>query len=443
MNRMRPVHLTIGALAALAPAVRPPQAPATRPAISWSFIFNSADSATSWQGRQGGTLIFTKTADGAGALRFEGPAGAVMHGPDFTNLPAILQSDTIRIRARSTAAPAPKTPPVLEVHFSCAGRPATFWRKMSFPSGEWIDFEFPLSMFRESSSGLPEWRLVDHLYFYSRGPASFEFRSLQIEARAPRVSPDLTIGEIRDLAFPGDAGKAVITSESRPFVILTNEPRLDAPAVHLRLAELLKLVRADFPDFTPPAQPVPLIIFKTQDEYKDFWERFMMAIGATGGAPQSDGFTSHRIATSFYKEQLRDRPVFVHEAAHALLEHYLQTNNAGEWLHEGLAARYQTMVFGQDVRKVVQEGIARESYRNHFSELFNGKKIQLNRYWQSMSWIEFLLSDPARREKFTKLRAAFSKAGSTDIAGSARAIFNKTVDELETEWLAWAGEHYK
>jgi hypothetical protein len=136
------------------------------------------------------------------------------------------------------------------------------------------------------------------------------------------------------------------------------------------------------------------------------------------------------------------RPVYVHEICHALCEQTLGLGNAGEWLQEAMANRYALDVSRQDLSPLVRQGLEDPAARSSLGELLNGEPIALNRYWQAVAVLEWLLADDARRQQLWAVLPEFRTRGSTDLRPLAEATFGLTLDQMDQAWRDWAATRY-
>ena len=197
--------------------------------------------------------------------------------------------------------------------------------------------------------------------------------------------------------------------------------------------------RADLPTLPAPPRPAPLLVFAADGDYRAFWPRFARRFEAAMAAPRSGGFTALGVASAAAAaDPAAIRPVFVHEASHALMGPMLGLDNRGEWLLEGLATRYQLAFSGQDIAPIARAGLADARGRATFEDLLDGEPIPEARYWQAALVIDWMLADPARRERLLAALGAMRRRGSTDLRPLARGYFGVPMADLESSWLAWA-----
>src|SRR5439155_5139957 len=78
----------------------------------------------------------------------------------------------------------------------------------------------------------------------------------------------LSLPELQRLAFGERPPGAIHTFEQRPFVLLTDMPRLDGTAVLRTLDAMYRWTRRDFPFLLPPSRPVPLLVFASDRQFR-------------------------------------------------------------------------------------------------------------------------------------------------------------------------------
>jgi hypothetical protein len=355
-------------------------------------------------------------------------------------LPPLERIDRVVFRARAPGAAAER-PAVFEFLFTTKQERAWFWRKVTLVGAGWQEVSLPLRFFRWSAGTVPRWDEVIQYGFHLRGAGTIVIDRVEaIEGEKGGDTAYLSPGRLARLAF----GEAPVRTLARgQFVILTDAAHLDLEVVHRALAEMAARVRNDFPHGSSRWGPVPLLVFAEEADYRSFWPRFAGMMGSRANAPRADGFTSQGIASSSVSRSGRPvRPVFVHEACHALCTQILGLPNRGEWLQEALATRYQLMFSGQSIRQIVQEGIEKRSYRLPLERLVDGSRIPTNRYWQAATFLEWLLDDAKRRKKLDEALADMRARASTDLRPLAATRFGMSIEEMESAWLAWSAERY-
>jgi hypothetical protein len=307
---------------------------------------------------------------------------------------------------------------------------------VEFERPGWREVDLPLDSFR-TGGGVPAWEEVDRLGFLFRTGGTLELDGIELRrGRAPDAAY-LSTSELVREAFGG--GRPARVLRRGPFVVSTDEPRLDGAKLLDALEAMYGRTRADLPGLPAPSHPAPLLIFAADRNYREFWPRFARRFGGEAAAPGSGGFTALGVASaSAAADPAAIRPVFVHEASHALAGPMLGLDNRGEWLLEGLATRYQLAFSGQDIGPIARAGLADARGRATFEDLLDGEPIPEARYWQAALVIDWMLADPGRRERFLAALGAMRRRGSTDLRPLARSHFGVALADLESSWLAWA-----
>ena len=372
-------------------------------------------------------------------VRVEAQPRSSLRTAPLPGRPALDRCERIVFRVDAASA-TPARPVVLEVQFFAAGRRAWWWRKVELDRPGWRQVDLPLSDFR-TGGGLPSWEEVDRLGFSFRTGATLGLDGIELRrGRAPDVAY-LSIPELGREAFGARPARVL---RRGPFAVSTDEPRLDEARLLDALEAMYGRTRADLPGLPAPSRPVPLLIFAADRDYREFWPRFARRFEAEMAAPRSGGFTALGVGSApGATDPATIRPVFVHEASHALMGQMLGLDNRGEWLLEGLATRYQLAFSGQDIGPIVRAGLADARGRTPLEDLLDGEPIPETRYWQAALVIDWMLADPGRRERFLAALGAMRRRGSTDLRPLVRGHFGVTLADIESSWLAWARERFR
>lgn len=332
-------------------------------------------------------------------------------------------------------------PLAMEVWGYAGDRPAWRWHAVDVKREGWRKVEIPLCEFLFSPGSAVSWAEVERIAFYFRGPGSAWIDSIEfLPGDFPQASW-WTAGSLRPIAFPDD--REVRALSRKPFLVLTDSPELDGEGLLSALKEMEASVHRDFPMLPEAIGPVPLIVFARDREYRDFWPRLASKLGAKVRRPAEAGFTALAIATSFADPSPdRVRPVFVHEANHALMQQVTGMALDSEWFFEGLACRYQVAFSREDLGPAILRGLSDPSHRTPLADLINGKPINVKQYWQATSVVDWLLDDPGRREGLGKAIAEMRKKGQTDLRPFAEGLTGKPASALEAEWISWAKKRH-
>ncbi|ADV63816.1 hypothetical protein Isop_3254 [Isosphaera pallida ATCC 43644] len=386
-----------------------------------------------------------RTAVAGRALRIVARPGTVaarrlVEADQVKERPALADCGLLRFWVRPRSAD--QEPVVLEVRFYEGGRRAWWWRKLTLDRPGWQQVELKLNDFRDGGGLAPEWEQVELLGFWFRTPGEIELDHIELIRGDRPGAAYLDLEELAGWAF-GPENLNRIHRHQRagsPFVVLTDVAAVDGPKVLDALEAMRRAVKRDFPGLPDPSRPVPLLIFRSPEEYRAFWPRFAGKYLGIIDPPQAQGFSALGVATaSVDTPPDRVRATYVHETNHALLHQCLGIANQGEWLMEGLAVRYQLEFTREDIRRRVDQMLNDRNRRVPLATLLNGKPIGIPNYPQAKLVVDWLLDDPAMKPGFAKALAHFRNTGSTDMTDPERCRewFGKEIDQLERDWLTW------
>jgi len=378
----------------------------------------------------------------AGAVvTVETPAGGMLYTKPLDPRPPLARGDRVRLYLAAEGA-SEADPFELEIRFMVGNGRIRWWRKVALTDPGWQAVEAPLRFFRASRGSLPAWEKVNRFALYFREAGALRVDGIAVLEGTNPTAAYLGADELVEVAFPG--ADDVRTLRRGPFVLLTTAAGLNTEATLASLEAMYEQVRTDFPVWPEPTRPVPLVVFPTHDAYRAFWPRFGRRLGSEAPAPTAGGYTTLGVATSYYKPFKGGfRPVYPHEACHALLEQVLGLASHGEWLHEAIANRCQIRVAKQDIRPIIREGLQNASYRDRLVDLLNGERIATTRYWQAVTVLEWFLHEEALKARFLAAVEKMRTQASTDVRPLAtKPVFGMTMDEMEAAWLRWARDHY-
>lgn len=334
------------------------------------------------------------TNDAADKIRFSLPAhGQLITTPqnEFTQLPA---TTAIRFRIRAPHAQ-PDQPCKLECRWYSRDRAAWRWRRLELHDNQWQQFELPLAWFRHSPRAHVDWNETTRLAFWSPSAETYELDRIELVQPDNNDDFDPLTHQLSRIAFT----KQPRIETSDHFALITNVESLDHVAVLQMLETLHARIIDDFPQLKPPTHPIPLLVFANKTEYQAFIARLGSLLQAHIRPPTTPGFTVHSIACAVHSERFGPiRPVYVHEAAHALLAPMFGLSNQGEWLHEGLASHYQTTLLDQE-RRLLARSVAAEPVS--WDRMLTGDRLEPTHYAHAMFFVEWLLSQPNRRDALT------------------------------------------
>ena len=312
---------------------------------SWAEVLEDFDQpgglGERWTASEG---MFLERTAVPGDVRHEGVTGrmlkvkAVAGGyfaskPDFP-APRFEASSAVKFRMKALGA-SEEEPLVFEFQAYAKERKAWRWRKVTIDSTGWQTVELPTRYFRHSGSAYLPWKETRRFAFRFRNAGRIELDGIElVDAPVDTHPSTISLEELARLAF-GPKGRI---HRSGSFAILTDEPRLKPAETFAELDRMLNMFLADFPGAKLPAQPIPLLIFSNESRYRSFWGDLSAKFNSQGPVPPSGGYAMLGIAGSFYDPaQGSVRPVYVHEACHALIARSLGIASQGGWLQEGLA----------------------------------------------------------------------------------------------------------
>jgi hypothetical protein len=356
--------------------------------------------------------------------------------PSFAR-PDYEKAQSIRFRAKADEVSAEK-PLTLEFQVYSDQRRAWFWRKVTLDKPDWQTVELPLRYFRYSPGAALDWKETHRFAIHFRDAGTLSVDGFELVPGEGPHPAYLSAEELGRFAF----GDEAVHFRGEPFVVVTDEQKLDGKAVLAALEELETLIERDFPDLPRATRPVLVLVFAEREAYQDFWPKFGERFNSVVPEVASDGYTLLGVAGSSYSDEYGPvRPSYVHEACHALLAQVLGIANQSEWLHEGLANYYQLHWTGQDVHALMRDRIEAGKHVP-LEALLNGQSISARDYGQAVLFVEWLVEDPARRKAFWSAMLEMKERASTDLAPLAAKHFGKTLAEMEAAWLEWArGQH--
>lgn len=361
--------------------------------------------------------------------------------------PGAFASLAVSLRAPPTGRPLPMRWYALDE----AGRPL-FQRRFELASdGRWTRAEEPLALWRWGNQEVGRWDRVKALALAIEGPTSellvddLRLAGAQDDHRA-RPAPQWLL----DAAFPQGGAKAVAEDG---FLVASDAPEASEADLRTVLAQMRRVRawvgRVFAGAVQPPAadRPITMFIFASDEEYRGFFKRLGAAWRAEIVPPKSSGYTVEDITAATWSAQYgADRPVYLHEAVHAVAVRCLGVRLEVEdraWFHEGLANYVQLCVY--------PGSLDWETYRRNFAtpvaadasgffkplEGMMTRRVSTGTYAQLASLIAFLAEE--RPEWLPKIARGLAegrpvsevlKACGTDFAG------------LQAEWFAWGEKRF-
>ncbi|MFM9960519.1 MAG: carbohydrate binding domain-containing protein [Planctomycetaceae bacterium] len=329
----------------------------------------------------------------------------------------------------------------LDVQLIEEDRQAHFWRKLDLNHTGWKLIEMPLDWFRWSNSRIPRWDKVRSLAFLLRESSTLTFDTVWTEstetARGDFPSAEL----VAPIAFPKDDNAEKLRSlETRDVQLLTNAKSLDMEQLAGHLASVAKEIRREMPFLPEPDRGAVLVVFQTRDEYRQFVPRFARQLNSESNSPESAGYTVEGVSTSSWDAQYGTlRPVYTHEFVHGYLCRTLRLASHGDWLHEGLASRFQLKLHPQaDFNEFIKNALKNPKAHDPLRDLCDGHRIVGNRYWQAATLCQMLLTDERYRAGWPILLERLREARSNDLGPHLEPVWQTDFDKLTIDWRAFS-----
>lgn len=412
------------------------------PSIFWGKVLEDFDQSgglgARWTASQG---MLLERVGVAPSVRHEGVAGrmlkvkAVAGGyfaskSDFPD-PRFVASSGLKFRINASGV-SKQQPLVFEFQSFATERKAWRWTKVSIDSTGWQTVELPTRYFRHSGAAYLPWEETRRFAFRFRNAGRIELDGVELVDAPVETHPStLSLEELSRLAF-GPKGRI---HRSGSFAILTDEPRLKPEETFAQLNRMLQMFRSDFPLAKLPAQPIPLLIFSKESRYRTFWGDLSAKFNSQGPVPPSGGYAMLGIAGSFYDPaQGSVRPVYLHEACHALIARTFGLASQGGWLQEGLANYYQ-LRWGKKDTGVFAQNLLANRRLVPLGKLLDGSPIGMKNYAQVALVIEWILA--TRKDGLHPAIRGMAKQGSSALAPLAQVHFGKSLAGLEEEWISW------
>ena len=329
----------------------------------------------------------------------------------------------------------------LEVQFYEADGKTRYWRKVDLDHVGWKQIDVNLKWCRWSSERIPDWKDVKRFGFWFQDAGEIVIDNVSA-VTGSRDSAWLTDADLKAIMIP-DKPESVAVFDEAPYVrILTDASKIDGSVLAKHLGQVAEKIVKDFEFLPAPSKPGYLLVFADREQYQNFPSRFAEKQNAKAEKLTFGGFTFQGMATSYWTEIYGTlRPVYAHEFAHALLGQILDLSNRGEWLHEGLAVRYQLAASPQkDFPDIVRHGVRNAKARLPLDKLLDGKPIQTQFYWQATTVVDFLSTKYA--EQWPALIKAIRQNGSTDLGPHLEPVLKTNWQQLEADWIGFCQKKY-
>ena len=274
-------------------------------------------------------------------------------------------------------------------------------------------------------------------------PVRFDAITLRRGAAGAR-SCEPTTAERLAVAFPDGTG---VAHEGTHVLLLTDAPALrgeDGRRLVARLDATVTLAVSTYGLGAGRGAPAVLHVAADRDGYLACVARHAAHFGVKIAPPASDGYTVLRRAFSWYDPAKGwDRPVYVHETAHALLVEREGLSCDGNWVHEAFATAVQARVHPTSVVAPWARAFGALARREQspfqpWDDALGDARPALRRYVQLATILDFLAT--THREAMPKVWAAWRAAPSPFHEGKARPLaeaLGTTPAALEAAWLAW------
>lgn len=354
--------------------------------------------------------------------------------PDYDHASRVL----IHLAVENAA----KNHPVeIEVSFFDDLRVNRFWKVVRVTDPGWQTLEIDLPFLRYDRGRLPRWNDVRAWGMTFRDDAHVRIRSIELWQDDDQPTPALGVHALRPLF---DEPSVVRTFEREGFAVMTDAPELRGEEVLDALVAMKHRMAARFDRVPQLDGEVPLLIFATDDGYRRFWKRVAERTGSSvAPLPQDAGYTWLGVATTGYSDEYGAvRPVYVHEASHALVERALGIDAHRSWLFEGLANIDQLEVSKQEMKSLYRKGLTRPGVKMPVFELVSGRPIPTTRYWQATLMMQFLLDDPKRRRALNEALADMRVEGSADLRPWLLRHFGEDMPRFSASFWRWAWTTY-
>lgn len=163
--------------------------------------------------------------------------------------------------------------------------------------------------------------------------------------------------------------------------------------------------------------------------------------------PQSGGYTVQDIATTTFDPKLgNDRPVWLHESAHAIVGRDLRLapgTIAHSWLQEGLANYIQLCVYPNSLDNGAYPRLFAAGVQDLPQALFRplksvlSERVTTQQYAQLASLTAYLIE--AHPDWLPKIASGLADATPVDKVFTA---LGTDLDALQTSWLAWGRKRF-
>lgn len=255
---------------------------------------------------------------------------------------------------------------------------------------------------------------------------------------------------VRRIAFEGRDSRSV---EADGLLIATDAvddltaADLARTLAHVQKARaLLRRIARDAARPIDTATPASLLIFSDADAMAAFWQSLGGVWLVEIEPPSAAGYTVQDLATSTFDAKVGpDRPVYLHEAVHALIGHDLRlvTNQDTHWpLHEAMANYVQLCVYPESLDPGTfaahfKRGVVENGYFQPLKNVLTRRGTGRN-YAQLASIAAYLVEQ--QPDLLPLLIKTVADGGTVE---DALKQHNSDFDKLQADWLTWGRERFK
>jgi len=440
--------------ACVAAGAPPATQPATRPTVIADFDGSVPEGMTALGATAEMVLDPNLSAGGTGCLRLT--LNPKSRGKAFLRLPLPQGVDPARHSALSAQVRVTDTLGSADLRWYAlnADRKRLFQRRfVARESSRWKELHWPLAQWRWADEAVGDWSEVRWLV-------------LVVESRAKEVWLDqvrMTPGDRGDASASPDEGwlmglafghQEAASASADGVRVVTDAADKLSQADLKQLAERIRRVRAWIDrlmgDATRPVgkgSPLTFLILKDQLGYIRFFRRLGEAWDEEVSLPDAGGYTIQDVAASTYSAEYGiRRPVYLHEAVHAILARDVRLVTGevrSSWFHEAMANYVQFCAY--------PNSIDRKAYVGNFAVPVDARGGSFFKPFKT------LLSVEVRPENYAQLAsvAAYLVAEHPDWLGKiARALADGAdaekalkdcgagVEEFQKAWLDWGARTF-
>jgi hypothetical protein len=331
-----------------------------------------------------------------------------------------------------------------EIHLLEKDGRTGFWRRFDISHTGWKQYTLPLKWLSPLDGRIPQWSRIDRVGFLFLGEATVLLDDVSAQTFDKSEGAYLTTEELLKVAFPLRERNELIVVSRPELFFATDAKHEDAKKIADDLADVQKAVEKDFPFLVAAEAPPTLLVFASQQHYREFALRFGKLFGRVAPVPMSDGYTMFAVATGWWEPKYgAKRPTFIHEFVHSVLERRLLLPNRSEWFQEGIATHYQLKMRPQaNLAELVMTGLSEEKHQLPFPRLCDGQLIETKHYWQAVTLLEMMMVNKKYNRKLKELVAAFNRTGSTNLAPHLAPVLGTDWDTLKKDWADYCKETY-